>query len=51
MNIHFIHSFRVAKDTGKYSYQECVQCGKRKILKKFIGGHQPIDHAWLNQRN
>lgn len=42
-----IHKFKEVKNTGKYSYRECIKCGKREVKELFEPGYQPIDRKWL----
>jgi hypothetical protein len=44
-----LHKYVEVKNTGKHSYQECSQCGKRKIVTVSEYGYQPIDRQWLNK--
>ena len=44
----FFHKWETKKDTGINRYQECLRCGKRRIVTYRLGGYQPIDRNWLN---
>ena len=43
----FIHKFKEIKNTGIYSYRECIKCGKREVKQLFEFGYQPINRKWL----
>ena len=43
-----IHKWETKRNTGKYHYQECVKCGKRRVMESTAYfGYQPIDSGWI----
>lgn len=49
--MHIIHRWVSEFCTGRYSYEECTVCGKRRYVELIAGGYQPINWGWLRQRN
>lgn len=46
---HF-HKWIEIKNTGSYSYKECIKCKKRKIKQIRYGGYQPVNWEWLKKQ-
>lgn len=44
-----LHGWRFSHGVAN-CYYKCCACGKRKVVYA-NGGYQPVDRAWLNQRN
>jgi hypothetical protein len=39
-----IHKWSERDRQPKYSYLQCVKCGKKKVKEVFKGGFQPMKH-------
>lgn len=41
------HLWKTCYDSGKYHYQECPRCHKRRFIEVSRSGYEPIHHVWL----
>jgi len=44
---HFIHRWKLVRDTGVTHYLECEKCNKR-TYKQHQSCYQPVDWDWVN---
>lgn len=51
--LHYLgfHKYKEIRNSGKYSYQECLICKDRRIKTVCYGGHQAVDWNWVKSND